>query len=237
MEVYRPIWTPSGTSLLFETYAPYDTVTARTEELWKGFAGVTLTSLLLLVVLLLPILWRLLERLKNGQAQREALLQRAVDASTEERRRIAGALHDGVVQDLAATSFTVAGAAERAESLDEPRLAGELGAAAGMVRASIGGLRSLLVDIYPPSLATAGLQAALTDLASGLRSRGIAVTLALAPTPGLVAQNERLVFAEPPEGHFGLRVLSDVADDAHAELRLASAPGSGTAWQLRIPLP
>ena len=153
-----------------------------------------------------------------------------------------------------------------------------------MVRASIGGLRSLLVDIYPPSLATAGLQAALTDLASGLRSRGIAVTLALAPTPGLGAQNERLVFrvaqeclnniarhasattvhitlekaeghamldiaddgigfdarrvlAQPPEGHFGLRVLSDVADEAHAELRLASAPGSGTAWQLRIPLP
>ena len=128
------------------------------------------------MVLLLPILWRLLDRLKRAQAQREALLQRAVDASTEERRRIAGALHDGVVQDLAATSFAVAGAAERAVALGQPRLAGELHTAAGTVRTSIGGLRSLLVDIYPPSLATAGLAAALTDLASSLRSRGMGVT-------------------------------------------------------------
>ena len=95
LQVYRPIWTPSGRPLLFETYAPYDTVTARTHQLWKGFGGVTLTSLLLLVVLLLPILWRLLDRLKRAQAQREALLQRAVDASTEERRRIAGACTTG----------------------------------------------------------------------------------------------------------------------------------------------
>jgi signal transduction histidine kinase len=284
LQVYRPIWTPSGRPLLFETYAPYDTVTARTHQLWKGFGGVTLTSLLLLVVLLLPILWRLLDRLKRAQAQREALLQRAVDASTEERRRIAGALHDGVVQDLAATSFRVSGAAERADAMGQSRLAEDLRAAAGTVRTSIGGLRSLLVEIYPPSLATAGLEAALTDLASSLRSRGISVTLQLAPQSGLDPAGERLVFrvaqeclnniarhasaanvhlmleqapgaavleiiddgvgfdtaaalAHPAQGHFGLRVLGDVASDAAAELHVSSAPGSGTAWRLRVPRP
>jgi two-component system NarL family sensor kinase len=284
LQVYRPIWTPSGSPLLFETYAPYDTVTARTHQLWKGFAGVTLTSLLLLVVLLLPILWRLLDRLKRAQTQREALLQRAVDASTEERRRIAGALHDGVVQDLAATSFAVAGAAERAFALGQPRLAGELHTAAGTVRTSIGGLRSLLVDIYPPSLATAGLEAALTDLASSLRSRGMGVSLDLAPRTALDPAGERLVFrvaqeclnniarhasaanvhlmlqqtpravvleivddgvgfdvadalAHPAEGHFGLRVLGDVASEAAAELDVSSARGCGTAWRLRVPCP
>jgi nitrate/nitrite-specific signal transduction histidine kinase len=40
---------------------------------------------------------------------------------------------------------------------------------------------------------------------------------------------------EPAEGHFGLRVLADVAVDARAELRLRTAPGAGTHWQLRIP--
>lgn len=194
LEVYRPIWTPSGKPVLFEIYAPYDEVTARTGQLWRGFAGVTLTSLLLLVVLLMPILWRLLNQLKRSQAQREALLHRAVEASTEERRRIAGAIHDGVVQELAATSFAVTGAAERAKSLGQPELADELRSAACTVRTSIGGLRSLLLDIYPPSLATAGLEAALTDLVSNLRSRGTAVSLELAPQTGLDAAGERLVF-------------------------------------------
>ena len=194
LEVYRPIWTPSGQPVLFEIYAPYDDVATRTSQLWRGYAGVTLTSLLLLVVLLLPILWRLLNRLKQAQAQREALLQHAVEASTEERRRIAGALHDGVVQDLAGASFAVAGGAERATSLGMPDLAAELHSAAGTVRGSIGGLRSLLLDIYPPSLATAGLEAALTDLASTLRSRGTAVVLDIAPDPGLDEAGERLVF-------------------------------------------
>jgi signal transduction histidine kinase len=194
LEVYRPIWTPTGKPLLFEIYAPYGEVNSRLVQLWKGFAGVTLTSLLLLVVLLMPILWRLLDRLKQSQVQREALLQRAVDASTEERRRIAGAIHDGVVQDLAGASFAVAGGAERAMSLGQPDLADELRLAAGTVRGSIGGLRSLLLDIYPPSLATAGLQAALTDLVSTLRSRGTAVTLELAPDTGLDEAGERLVF-------------------------------------------
>jgi two-component system, NarL family, sensor kinase len=194
LEVYRPIWTPSGKPLLFEIYAPYDEVTSRTGQLWRGFAGVTLTSLLLLVVLLLPVLWRLLNQLKRSQTQREALLQRAVEASTEERRRIAGALHDGVVQDLAGASFAVAGGAERAMSLDQPDLADELRQAAGTVRSSIGGLRTLLLDIYPPSLASAGLTAAITDLAFTLRSRGTAVTLELAPETGLDQAGERLVF-------------------------------------------
>jgi signal transduction histidine kinase len=194
LEVYRPIWTPSGKPALFEIYAPYEEVTARTGQLWKGFAGVTLTSLLLLVVLLMPILWQLLGRLKRSQSQREALLQHAVEASTEERRRIAGAIHDGVVQDLAGASFAVAGGAERAASVGQPDLAAELRLAAGTVRGSIGGLRSLLLDIYPPSLATAGLPAALTDLVSTLRSRGTAVTLELAPETGLDAAGERLVF-------------------------------------------
>jgi signal transduction histidine kinase len=41
--------------------------------------------------------------------------------------------------------------------------------------------------------------------------------------------------AHPPEGHFGLRVLGDVASQAGAELWLASAPGEGTQWRLRVP--
>ena len=30
IEVYRPVWTPDGSALLFETYLPYDAVASRT---------------------------------------------------------------------------------------------------------------------------------------------------------------------------------------------------------------
>jgi len=216
LEVYRPIRTPSGKPLLFEIYAPYGQVAVRTGQLWGGLAGVTLISLLLLVALMLPVLWTLLNRLSRSQAQREALLRHANDASTQERRRLAGAIDDSVVQDLVGASFAVAAGAERARTLGGPELADQLRAAAGTVRTSIGGLRSLLVDVYPASLATAGLRAALTDLASSLRSRGTAVTLDLDPETGLDAAGERLVFRVARE------CLANVAKHAAATTVLVS---------------
>ncbi len=118
LEVYRPVWTPSGSELLFEVYGDYAPVQSRAFDLWRGLAGVLTTSLLLLLVLLAPVVWRLLERLESAREQREDLLRRAVDASDRERRRIAADLHDGPVQDLVASSLAVAGAAARAGAQD-----------------------------------------------------------------------------------------------------------------------
>jgi signal transduction histidine kinase len=282
LEVYRPVWTPSGHQLLFEIYLRYDDVTARSGQLWRGFAGVTLSALLLLVALSLPIIWRLLDRISRAQSQRELLLERAVDSSRAERRRIAGTLHDGVVQDLVGTSFVLAGAAERAAADGRGDLAADLRGAATTVRTGIGGLRSLLVDIYPPSLASAGLRPTLEDLASSARSRGITVQIDLDDPQGSDESEDRLVYritqealanavkhsgastvtvqvrgsrAElmldviddghgfdpsaaletPQEGHFGMQVMVDQATEAGAELRLATAPGLGVHWQLRVP--
>jgi signal transduction histidine kinase len=279
-EVYRPIWTPDGTPLLFETYSPYDEVDARAAELWRGFAGVTISSLLLFAALLTPVLWRLLARVRRAQGQRLALLQRAVEASDDERRRIAGTLHDGVVQELAATSFTLAGAAARADAVAGRPLGDELRAAAGTLRGSIGGLRSLLVDIYPRSLERGGVAEALEGLATGLRSRGVDVVVEVDAGLRLAPADERLVFriareclqnvrrhaaaqqvrvalvrlshetvlevaddgvgfdparAVPADGHFGLRVLADIASEAGAELAVSSRPGGGCIWRLRVP--
>jgi two-component system, NarL family, sensor kinase len=196
LEVYRPVWTPSGAEVLFEVYAPYETVGQRAGQLARGFAGVTLSSLLLLLVLMAPIVWHLSQRLRRAQGQRELLLERAVDASAAERRRIAGSLHDGPVQELAAASFTVAGAAARAEAIDQRPLADDLHAAASGVRSSIRALRSLLVDIYPPSLAGSGLVAALTDLAQSVRAPELRVQLDLPADEhhGLSPEQQRLVY-------------------------------------------
>jgi two-component system, NarL family, sensor kinase len=197
LEVYRRVLSePGGAPLLFETYSPYSTVTARTGRLWRGFTGLLVATLLLLVLLLLPVLWRVQDRIRRSQAERESLLRRTVDASQVERRRIAGTLHDGVVQELAAASFALAGGIERAEREGSRGLADQLRETAGTVRASIGGLRSLLVDIYPPSLASAGLVVALQDLAGPLRARGVDVRLDLpaAYPPQLEPDGDRLVY-------------------------------------------
>jgi signal transduction histidine kinase len=284
LEVYRPVWTPSGEPLLFETYAPYDGVTSRADQIWRGFAGITVSSLLALIVLMMPVVWRLVSKVRRAQQQREQLLERAVEASNDERRRIAGTLHDGVVQELAGASFVVAGAATKAAAVGQDDLARQLREAAGTVRSGIGGMRTLLVDLYPPNLETSGLAVALEDLTTSLRSRDVAVEFDLDPqgAANLDADAERLVYrvahecllncmrhaqasratvalryddgdtvlevsddgvgfdpeqalAHPCDGHFGIRILGDVVRAAGADLRVASAPGEGTRWQLRVP--
>lgn len=240
LEVYRPIWTPGGTPLLFETYTRYSTVTTRTVQLWRGFAGIISSSLLLLIVLMLPL--------------------------------------------LCGCCWTGFAAADNAESDGQSQLAQRLRTAAGAVRASFGGLRSLLVDIYPPSLRTAGLTAALTDLAASVRGREVDVTLELPEGmhTGLDLDVEQLIFRVAQEclrntvqhadadtvslclsvdsvrvtlevcddgvgfdqdsvgradgpGHFGLRLLPDLARQGGATLLLATAPGAGTRWRLEVP--
>jgi two-component system NarL family sensor kinase len=74
-------------------------------------------------------------------------------------------LHDGVVQDLTAVSLLLSSAADHARQERSDALAAQLWQTSGTVRGSIGALRSLLADIYPPSLASAGLAGALSDLA------------------------------------------------------------------------
>ena len=196
LEVYRPVTTPGGHKLVMETYSPYGTVDRAANQVWRDFTPVTLASLLALMMLLLPVLWHLLRRLRLGQAQREALLERAVQASKEERRRIAAALHDGVVQDLIGASLAVSASASRVESHGLSELAAEVEAAARTVRTSIGGLRSLVADIYPPSLNAMGLEVALQDLVASSRTRDIDVTLDCCFSSGRVPtkDRERLLF-------------------------------------------
>ncbi|MET0734711.1 MAG: ATP-binding protein [Microbacterium sp.] len=282
LEVYRPVWTPDGRQLLFEMYAPYDPVATRSGELWRGFAGVTVSTLLLLVVLTAPIVWRLLNRTRRDESERAALLQHAVDASDVERRRIAATLHDGPVQELIATTFAAENAAATASSRGEGGLAADVRDVASSVRGNVRALRSLLVDIYPPSLADAGIAQALADLADGLRGRGVDASVDVSPElPELADADQRLIYrvaqeclrntaahASPgrawvrlfpadgatvlevaddgpgfdpsslrdrPDGHFGTRIVGDLATEAGARLEVATAPGAGTAWRLTVP--
>jgi signal transduction histidine kinase len=215
LEVYRPVHTPSGQALLFETYSSYARATSRAGSIWRSFALITLSAILMTQLLQLPLAWRMVVQLRRGERAREHLMRKALDASADERRRIAGSLHDGVVQDLAGASFLLAGAMS-CPGAAKTGLASALAA----VRQSIGGLRSLLVELYPPSLAQAGLAAALEDATAALRARGVAVQVRVAERLDLTAEIERLLFRAAQEA---LRNVAKHARPSNVEVSVRVA--------------
>ncbi|HEX7290640.1 MAG TPA: ATP-binding protein [Conexibacter sp.] len=181
LEAYTTIRAPNGTPVLFELYERYGAVRANASRLLRAFAPPLLGGLLVLLLLQLPLAWGLARRLRREHAQREALLSNAIAASDRERRQIAADLHDGVVQDLAGVAFGLAPLADAAERRGDDVEAGALRASGERLRQGVRDLRTLLVEIHPPNLASAGLDAALSDLLSPLEAAGVATSLEVDP--------------------------------------------------------
>lgn len=219
LEVYQPVRAVSGQKLLFETYSSYGTVTQREHQIWAEFAPITLGALILLQLLQFPLARRMARRLDTSQRERERLMRDALAASDATRRRIARDVHDGVVQDLLAVSYALNGSAARTSSTADSRV---LRDAAETVRHGIGALRSLLVEIYPPTLHTAGLPAALADLVSSVSDRGVDITFAVPDELPASAQAEELVFRAAQEV---LRNVVAHANARHADLVLQQRDG------------
>jgi signal transduction histidine kinase len=196
LEVYLPVRAPDGTLLLFETYQRRSEVAATGRRLWIPFAALLLGSLVLLWAVQVPLAWRLSRRLQRTQADREALLVRAVEASDDERRRIAADLHDGPVQDLAGISYSLSAAAERETST---ATRATLRAAAAGTREAMRRLRTLLVEIHPPNLRATGLEPALRDLLAPLAASGVATSLIVEQEAELDDEGERLVYRAAAE--------------------------------------
>jgi signal transduction histidine kinase len=197
LEVYLGVKTPQGRRLLFEAYQRFSSISASGQRLWERFLPALIGALVLLELAQIPLAYSLARRLRRGQREREALLRRAIDASATERRRIAGDLHDGVVQNLAGVSYGLSAAAEQLPPGSDTRTAVEQGATEA--RRTVRELRTLLVDIYPPTLHRSGLQAALTDLLDGIRSGGCETRLSAPPDLALPEETEALLFRAAQE--------------------------------------
>jgi two-component system, NarL family, sensor kinase len=278
LEVYLGI-RPHGEPLLFESYQRFSSISASGQRLWMRFLPALIGALLVLELAQIPLAWSLARRLRRGQDEREALLRRAIDASEVERRRIAGDLHDGVVQNLAGVGYSLAAAAEQLPPGSAARRAVEEGAA--QTRRSVRELRTLLVDIYPPTLHRSGIDAALRDLVTGLNAEGLEAELDVENDLELSAETEALLFrtaqealrnvrghakaqrvrvtvgqragsagieisddgrgfdvetiSDGPTGHFGLRMLGDLARDAGGRFEVSSTQGRGTTVRMEIP--
>ena len=151
-------------------------------------------GLVVLVLLQVPLAWSMARRLQRGHAEREALLANAVEASSSERRRIAADLHDGVVQDLAGVAFGLAPLAADAQRRGDDDEAAALRDATATLRQGVRDLRTLLVEIHPPNLESAGLRVALSDLLSPLEAGGIATSLQVEEAAGANGNGDALVY-------------------------------------------
>jgi two-component system, NarL family, sensor kinase len=192
LEVYVGVKSTSGQPLLFEAYFQYDGVTDAGRVAWQRFAPPSLGALLALQLVQIPLAWSLSRRLQAELAEREGLLRFAVESSNAERRRIAGDLHDGVIQELTGLKYALD--AMRLSNPAESDRASLIAEGAAQLRGSIGSLRTLVVDIYPPDLAETGLAGALSELAAGLEQHGVQVTLDTDIPPELPVDAAALCF-------------------------------------------
>ncbi len=223
LEVYLPIEAPGGQRVLFEDYIRYGAISASEERLFSRFAPALGATLLLLWLVQLPLAWSLSQRLRQRQREREALLQRAIDSSATERRRVAQHLHDGVVQDLAGVSYALAAAADRLERAGPRPLAEVVRDAAASTRRALRELRGLLIGIYPPSLQRSGLEAAVSDLLAPLSARGIAVEAEIGDDLALTPETEELIFRSAQEA---LRNVAKHADPSRVAVSVSRSNGS-----------
>ena len=193
LEVYAPFKTSAGTTMLFETYTAYTEVTSSARRMWIAFAPTVMGALLALQLIQIPLAGRLARRLRHAHAHREQALGQALDASDTERRRISRDLHDGAVQELAGVSYSLAVVADRERQRGDHEAERMVRDSIVETRRAIQGLRSLVVEIYPPNLASTGLGVALDNLTAPVASRGVDVTIDVPEVP-LPADTNALLF-------------------------------------------
>jgi signal transduction histidine kinase len=283
LEAYTRIRTPSGKALLFEIYQRFGSVTSDARRLLKALAPPILGAIGLILLIQVPLFWSLMRRLQRSHEQREGLLANAVTSSRRERRRVASYLHDGPVQELAGLAFSLAPVADDAASRGAEREATVVRTVIDRLRGTVRDLRALLVDLHPPTLASAGLDAALRDLVSPLSARGTKVELRVdgderldpdtqalvyrvaqeavrnvigyadasnvSVEVGVVDSTARLLVADDgrgfgpetrerrrTEGHLGLSLVEELAQQAGGSLAVDSSEGAGTRVRLEVPL-
>jgi signal transduction histidine kinase len=217
IEVYVGIRGPDGTRLLYEDYERSSTISSTSRQQWESLLPAIGGALLFLYLIQLPLAYSLARRLRDRRREREVLLQRAIDASDLERRRIAADLHDGAVQRLAGVSISLAASSRAAAAGGNDAGNPAIAEAAVETREVIRELRTLLVDIYPPTLQRSGLEPALADIVAPLERCGTRVTLALPDGLALPESTEALLYRVAQEAIRNVRTHSDAS---HVDIRI-----------------
>lgn len=179
---------PGGTPVLVETEFPAGDLDERAAEFRRSFLPLLIGGLVLLAVAQVPLTLVFARRFDGHQKERERLCEQVIEASDNERRRIAAQVHDGALQELIGVSFAIAGASERASGV----LKVELFDLGQTTRRAIRSLRSILSSIYPVTAPPYGWAFGFADLADSLRDGGVRVVIDVAQVD-LSPTEERLL--------------------------------------------
>src|SRR3954452_13230633 len=177
VEVYTGVQDADGVPLVFESYWSTDRVDADRREILSRLAPLSLGSLLLLEMAMLPLAISLARRVDRAKAQQSRMLKHAVEGADLERRRIVRNLHDGLIQDLAGLGYAIpllASKLPKTQEGDPARRA--LDDLASAVERDVASLRTLITDVYPTNMQRGGLQDAVDLLVRSATSSGLAVT-------------------------------------------------------------
>jgi signal transduction histidine kinase len=146
------------------------------------------------------------------QRDREALLRKEAEASERERTKIAGELHDGVVQNLAGMAFDLSAEASQIKARPgSEEIVELLERSAAATRGAMRDLRTLIIDLAPPTLRREGLQAALLEVLAEIKRKGTNTKLDLPENLRLRKDRAALIFRVAQE------VLRNVASHAQAK--------------------
>jgi len=159
---------------------------------------------------------RALEDMSRG---REELLSRSLRATETERSRLAGEIHDGPIQRLAAASFYLENANRRLETGEADRALLLQRKASDILVGEIDSLRHLMTDLRPPALDEAGLVGALSDLVGSLHEMS-SIDYAMDATdalPPLSADFETVIYRVTQEA---LRNVERHSQATSARIRL-----------------
>ena len=181
IEIYLRTHAATGAPLMFEAYFDDEAVTTEHASLLLDLTPVILLALATLQLAQLPPAIKLARTIQRNRIARRRLLQHAIHASDLERKRIARCLHDDVIQDLAALSYSLE--AEAMHGSTEHRLL--LGTSGAILQQNLRALRDVTGDLYPPDLDRVEFLAALRHVAERLVARGIDVRIEASEIPDL----------------------------------------------------
>jgi PAS domain S-box-containing protein len=105
---------------------------------------------------------RTLRNLRTADEQRRSLLERVVTSQEQERRQVAGDIHDDAIQAMVAVTLQLQALGGR---LRDPRSSELLERLAATATESVGRLRQLAFELRPPLLDEVGLAAAIDQYA------------------------------------------------------------------------
>ena len=178
LDVIVPLRAAQGGPVVFEAYIDSDRIAHERDAISRKTLPIALGGLLLFQLAVLPLAWSLARRIDRSRRDQAELVTRSLRAFHEERRRLAQDLHDGVVQDLSAVSYSLPTVASALPDTPEGSAArSRVDQMTRLLQQDLNALRTMVLDLMPTDLLETGLAAGLVALAGRYADDNLAISV------------------------------------------------------------